>query len=48
MSHPGGHASGGKSSNVVLKVDASDSDHIHLVRWIVEGANQNKTYVLQK
>lgn len=44
VTHPGSHASGGKPGDVVLKVDASDPDHVHLVCRIVQGAGKkNKT-----
>lgn len=40
VTHPGSHASGGKPGDVVLKVDASDPDHVHLVCRIVQGAGK--------
>lgn len=36
--HPGGHASGGKSCNVVLKINPSNADHVHLVCRVVQRA----------
>lgn len=44
--HPGGHASGGKSRDVVLKVDPSDADHVHLVCWVVKGAERETETLL--
>lgn len=38
ISHPGCHASGGKSSDVVFKVNPSNTDHVHLVCWVVQSA----------
>lgn len=38
--HPGGHASGGKAGNVVLKVDPPDANYIHLVCWVVQGTEK--------
>lgn len=42
VTHPGGHASGGKPGDVVLKVDSSNPDHVHLVCWVVQGAERKK------
>lgn len=42
VTHPGGHASGGKPGNIVLKVNPSHPDHVHLVCWVVQGADRKK------
>ncbi len=42
LTHPGGHASRGKSGDVVFKIDSSDPDHVHLVCWVVQGADRDK------
>lgn len=42
VTHPRGHASGGKPGDVVLKVDASNPDHVHLVCWVVQGTEREK------
>lgn len=42
VTHPGGHSSGGKPSDVVLKVNPSDADHVHLVGRVVQGAARGK------
>ncbi len=34
--HPRSHASGREARDLVLEVDSSDSDHIHLVSRVVQ------------
>lgn len=36
--YPGGHAPRGEAGDVVLKVNAAHSDHVHLVRRVVQSA----------
>lgn len=40
--HPGRHAPGRKPGNVVLKVDPSNPDHVHLVCWVVQSPEGKK------
>lgn len=40
--HPGGHASRRKPGNVVLKVNPPNPDHIHLVCWVIQGAEKDQ------
>lgn len=42
ISHPGCHASGGESGNVVFKVNPSNTDHVHLVCWVVQSAEKDR------
>lgn len=42
VTHPGGHASRRKPGDVVLKVDSANSDDVHLVCWVVQGAKRQK------
>lgn len=44
--HPRGHASGGEPGNVVLKVNASNPNHVHLVCWVVQGTERERNFSL--
>lgn len=37
VTHPRGHASGGKPSNVVFEVNASNPNYVHLICRVVQG-----------
>jgi hypothetical protein len=43
--YPSGHPPGGEPGNVVLKINPTDPNHIHLIRWVVEGARIHRDKV---